>query len=94
MLQYRKINSEKELVSRKEKRFFGKKSMLNMLGRNKIEVCGCMGLMIYRDELIQIRLCDGIVRITGAGLTLRNYFGGRMIISGRVDKTEFFECEA
>ncbi|MBE6542821.1 MAG: hypothetical protein E7675_00320 [Ruminococcaceae bacterium] len=93
MLQYRKIDNEKDLILRKEKRFFGKTSMTSMTGRQKIEVCGCMGLQIYRDELIQIRLCDGVMRITGAGLTLKNYFGGRMIISGRIDKTEFFECE-
>lgn len=93
MLQYRKIEGEKELVARKEKRFLGKTSEINMTGRQKLEICGCMGLMIYRDELIQICLCDGILRVTGTGLTLKNYFGGRMIISGKIDKTEFFECE-
>ena len=94
MLQYRTIDCENDMISRKEKRFSGKASVMSMTGHYKIEVCGCMELQIYRDELIQVRLCDGTMRITGGGLTLKNYFGGRMIISGRIDKTEFFECEA
>ena len=70
-----------------------RRSQLSLVGRTKLELGGCMGLLIYRDEMIQIRLCDSILRISGEGLTLKNYYGGRMIISGRIDKTEYFECE-
>ena len=94
MLQYKNVLSDEELMQRREKRLFGARSEMSMTGRNRVELCGCLRLLVYKDELIQIRLCDSIIKISGSGLTLKNYFGGRMIIAGRIDKTEYFECEA
>ena len=93
MVQYKNFKTEDELLGRKEKRFFGKESQSSVTGRHQIELCGCMGLLVYKDDVIRIRLCDSIITISGAGLTLKNYFGGRMVISGRIDKTEYFETE-
>ncbi len=93
MTQMKKYKTDEELIRGKERKFFGKISEISIMGRNQIEISGCMGLLVYRDELIEIRLCDSIFRLSGEGLTLKNYFGGRIVISGRIDKTEYFECE-
>lgn len=93
MVQYKKIESDSLLMQKKERRMMGKRSVANMTGRDQIELCGCMGLLVYKDDIVRIRLCDSIINIIGEGLTLKNYFGGRMIISGRINKTEYFECE-
>ena len=93
MVQYKKFKSDAQLMARKRRRLRGMSFVASVTGRGEIELCGCMGLVIYRDDLMRIRLCDSVIDITGQGLTLKKYFGARMIISGRIDKAEYFECE-
>ena len=56
MLQYKNVLGDEELMQRKEKRLFGARSEMSMTGRNRVELCGCLRLLVYKDELIQIRL--------------------------------------
>lgn len=80
---------QKEMMRRKLRDYMGKKSFCGVCGRGSVELCGCCGLVTYRDELMEILLCDCFVRILGRNLTLRHYYGGRMVISGIIERIEY-----
>ena len=79
----------KEMMTDKLKEYLGKCSLCSITGRHSIELCGCCGLVTYKDELMEILLCDSLIRISGKHLTLKHYYGGRMIISGIIDSVEY-----
>lgn len=79
----------KEMMENKLKEYMGKKSFCGVTGRGIVELCGCCGLITYKDELMEILLCDSFVKISGEKLTLKHYYGGRMVISGLVNCIEY-----
>lgn len=76
---------DNESILEKLKEYAGKSSFCCINGRRDLELCGCCGLIGYKDNEIGVRLCDGYVFIYGKGLRIGNYFGGRMLISGEID---------
>lgn len=81
--------SDAEKTKRKLKRLLGMTSLANVSAREKIELCGCRGITLYRPDQICVRLCDGKVTVNGHDLRISDFFGGRMIICGRIDCISF-----
>lgn len=50
----------------------------------EVTVTGCMGVLIYEDEVILLRLSKGGLRIEGSGLLLKSYYAGEMQITGKI----------
>lgn len=78
-----------EMIENKMKDYMGKRSFCNITGRGRVEICGCCGLVTYKDDLVEIVLCDSFISIKGECLTIKNYYGGRMIITGEIDVIEY-----
>ena len=78
-----------QLLKNKIKKYIGKKSSCNITSGKTIELCGCCGLVTYKDELMEIILCDSFIRINGSNLRLKHYYGGRMIICGIILSVEY-----
>ncbi len=50
----------------------------------EVTVSGCLGVLVYEDEVILLRLPHGRLRIDGGGLMLKSYYAGEMQIVGRI----------
>lgn len=50
----------------------------------EVTVAGCMGVAVYEDEVILLRLEKGNLEIRGSGLLLKSYYAGEMQITGRI----------
>lgn len=54
----------------------------------EVTVEGCQGVLTYENELIRLRLSRGTLRICGASLLLKSYYGGEMQVSGKIKGLE------
>lgn len=50
----------------------------------EVTVVGCMGVAVYEDEVILLRLERGGLEIRGSGLLLKSYYAGEMQITGKI----------
>lgn len=62
----------------------GKASFIEAVGSREITVSGCEGLLNYTDNEVVLRLCDGMVTVSGENLELRSFAGGRILVRGAV----------
>lgn len=51
----------------------------------ELTVCGCERVMNYTPENVRLLLSDGIMEISGEGLTAATYFGREIKLSGKID---------
>ena len=58
-------------------------------GRDLIEIDGCRGLEIYREDEIAVRIKEGILSVRGQNLELKIYRGSRIAVIGRIDAAIF-----
>ena len=54
----------------------------------EVTVAGCMGVLVYEDEVILLRLEKGGLEIRGSGLLLKSYYGGEIQITGKIRAME------
>ncbi len=62
----------------------GRISFIEAVGNRELCISGCEGLSSYTDGRVILELCDGRLTITGTGLELRSFSGGRVSVSGRI----------
>ncbi len=62
----------------------GKASFIEAVGNREVTVSGCEGLLNYTENEVALRLCDGEISISGEGLELRSFSGGRIAVRGAV----------
>ena len=60
----------------------GRISFIEAVGNRELSISGCEGLTSYTDRCVILELCDGRLTVTGAGLELRSFTGGRVSVSG------------
>lgn len=77
-------------VKEKSKPMFGPKS-INIFERQKIEVLGALEIISSTEKEIYIKLVDGIMLISGEGLTILKLLPEEetLIVSGRIDGVNF-----
>ena len=61
---------------------FGRISFIEAVGNRELSVSGCEALITYTDTFIVLELCDGIINVSGIGMELRSFTGGRVTVSG------------
>lgn len=64
-------------------------SHLELLGDRRLLLEGHEGLLAYGDTLIDVSVGGMVLRVTGAGLTLRSMTERELCIAGRIDGIEF-----
>ena len=62
---------------------------LQMLGERQVLLEGHGGIVAYAPECIDINVKGGLLRLRGAGLTLRAMTAEELRIAGRIDAVEF-----
>ena len=62
---------------------------LQMLGERQVLLEGHGGIVGYSSECIDINVKSGVLRLRGAGLTLRAMTAEELRIAGRIDAVEF-----
>ena len=77
-------------IKEKSKTMLGPKS-INIFERQKIEVFGALEIISSTEKEIYIKLVDGIMLISGEGLTILKLFPEEetLIVSGRIDGVNF-----
>lgn len=69
----------------------GGPTAISLEGRSYIEVDGCEGLTVYEEEVICMRIKEGMLKIQGQDLSLKIYYGKRIAVCGRIERVEFEE---
>lgn len=64
-------------------------SHVQLLGDRQLLLEGHAGILSYGTEEIEVSLGDTVLRVRGAGLTLRGMTGEDVRIHGRIDAVEF-----
>ena len=64
-------------------------SHLELLGDRQLFLEGHEGLLAYGTELIDVSVGGAVLRVTGAGLTLKGMTDRELRIGGRIDGMEF-----
>ncbi len=59
-------------------------SFVEIAGDREVTLSGCEALVIYRENEVKLRLCDGEITLRGEGLELRSFSGGRIAVRGTV----------
>ncbi len=59
----------------------------------EITVCGCKKVLHYAPETVRLLLTDGIMEISGEGITAATYFGREIKLSGKIDTVKLLEGE-
>ena len=74
----------------KPKQILGPKS-INIFERQKLEVFGALEIISSTEKEIYIKLADGIMILSGEGLTILKLFPEEetLIVSGRIDGVNF-----
>jgi len=62
----------------------GRISFIEAVGNRELCISGCEGLISYTDKKVILELCDSRLTVTGAGLELRSFSGGRISVSGMI----------
>lgn len=68
---------------------FGRISFVEAAGNREVTVEGCVGLSEYGEKMISLELCDGTMTISGAGLELRSFSGGKVSVNGVIRSIEW-----
>ena len=67
----------------------GLESRIEMCGRRKIAVDGCIGVNEYTGECLSLILCDGEMYICGEEMILSKYGEGRVTVDGWIISVNF-----
>ncbi len=59
----------------------------------EITVCGCKKVLHYAPDAVRLLLSDGVMEISGEGITATTYFGREIKLSGRIDAIKLLEKE-
>ncbi len=59
-------------------------SFVEIAGSREVTLSGCEALVNYSETEVKLRLCDGEISISGEGLELRSFSGGRIAVRGAV----------
>ena len=57
---------------------------IHLEGQNYIEVEGCRGLTTYTENLIGIRIKEGVLKVQGDDLSLKIYLRTRLAVCGKI----------
>ena len=52
-------------------------------GRCRVILSGCRELLTYTENTVRMRCEQGILSVTGTGLSLRAFHGNRMLVEGK-----------
>ena len=83
----------KEMLENKIKQYLTKNWECNVTNANRVELFGCCGIVTYKDCVIELAVPDRFVKIQGCCLNIRHYYGGRIVISGRILSVEYLDCK-
>lgn len=64
-------------------------SCVTLLGGSSLIAERCTGIIEYSEEYVSLRMCDGILNISGRFLTPECFDGGTVKLSGAVTSVEF-----
>ena len=64
---------------------------IHIIGTREISIDGCLGILVYEREQIQLRLRGRVVCICGDCLTLKTYYTGHVSVKGRIFSLQFEE---
>lgn len=59
----------------------------------EITVCGCKKVLHYAPDTVKLLLSDGVMEISGEGITAATYFGREIKLSGKIDAINLYEGE-
>ena len=58
----------------------------------EITVCGCRKVLHYATDEVRLLLTDGVMEISGEGISAKTYFGREIKLSGRIDGIRLLPC--
>ncbi len=65
------------------------RTTLTVEGREQVLVTGCRHIACYNERCIRLVLADTNLAVEGCHLTMKTYFGDRILISGIISDLRF-----
>ena len=62
---------------------------LTVEGREQVLITGCKRIACYTERCISLELTDANLAVEGCYLTMKTYFGDRILISGIIEALRF-----
>ena len=56
--------------------------------KNKINIINYLDILIFEDELIQIKSKEGLIKIKGTNLTINKLYNNELLIEGNIKSVE------
>lgn len=64
---------------------------IHIIGTREIAIDGCLGILLYERQEIQLRLRGRVMSVCGEDLTLKTYYTGHTSVRGRIFSIHFEE---
>ncbi len=60
-------------------------------GRDLVELDGCKGLTVYKEDEISMKIREGVLSVCGKDLELKIYRGAHIAVMGKIERILFLE---
>jgi sporulation protein YqfC len=94
----RKDGTERGLLSMGEKLarmfelppdLFGNRPKVTAVGRGEVLIENFKGIIDFNENMVRINTNNGIIRITGSGITIREITSEAIIIGGKISNIDY-----
>lgn len=68
---------------------FGNRPKVTAVGRGEVMIENFKGIMDFDDSMVRINTSNGVIRITGSGITIREITSEAIIIGGKISNIDY-----
>lgn len=68
-------------------------TVITLSDNMSLTVSACKKIMLYRDDIIRMRVGRYIMELRGHGMTLRNRFDRNLELTGIIESVQFMNCK-
>lgn len=67
----------------------GNKAKVTAIGRGELLIENYKGIMEFKDDFVKINTHNGVISITGSGLTIREITSESLIMGGKISNIDY-----
>ena len=72
---------------------FSSETVITLSDNMSLTVSACKKIILYRDDIIRMRVGRYIMELRGQGMTLKNRFDRSLELTGIIESVQFVSCK-
>lgn len=68
---------------------FGNRPKVTAVGRGEVLIENFKGIMDFQEDMVRINTNNGVIRITGSGITIKEITSEAIIIGGKISNIDY-----